>query len=80
MAGARSLTREHVLEHALRALIHVVDLDVVEHAKYLCIERPGHSVLAARAADEIHLWRAADQPGLDFAAALPRPEEATDRG
>ena len=64
------LTREMVLEHALRAVIHAAPDDFVTEAINLCTGSPGHSVLARRAADEIALWRGSDRPGLDFAAGL----------
>lgn len=73
---ASYLTREQVLEHALRALVHAAPDDVVTGAMYLCTDQPGHSVLAGRAANEIERMRGADAEHLDFSAGLPEVPDA----
>lgn len=72
----RPLTREEVLEHALRALIHAAPEDVLTDAMCLCTDHPGHSVLAGRAAAEIDFWWGSDLEDLDFAAGLPRGRQS----
>jgi hypothetical protein len=72
MAGVAVMTREQVLEHALRALIHAQpDGDAILAARWSCTDKPGHSVLAALAADEIDRLNADQARDLDFSSALP---------
>lgn len=66
------VTREQILEHALRALIHAQsDGDAIHAARWSCTDKPGHSVLAARAAQEIDRLNADRGLDLDFSVALP---------
>lgn len=66
------LTREQVLEHALRALIHAQpDGDAIMGARLACVSRPGHSVLSRRAVEEIDRLNDDANEDLDFSAALP---------